>query len=230
MMGRIPRWICSSIGRKQIVATTGLLLVLFVIGHLAGNLIIFLGPGPFNKYAAKLADLRPWLYIIEFSLLAVFIVHMWITVQLAIENRMARPVRYEVSRSIGKRALDTRLMPLTGTVIVAFVIWHLIDFTFTDKEGPLSVLADGQSYGLYGIVYNAFSDPLHSGLYILAMCALGLHLSHGIQSFIQTFGLNHPKYTPTIRKVSNVAAALIALTYSAIPVYVLVKNTLAGSY
>jgi succinate dehydrogenase / fumarate reductase cytochrome b subunit len=228
MICLFPRCIKSSIGKKQVVATTGLFLVLFVVGHLAGNLIMYLGPGAFNKYAAKLADLRPWLYIIEVGLLLIFIVHMWLTALLVIENRMARPVEYTVSKSVGKRALDTRIMPYTGTIIVAFVIWHLIDFTFVDKQGPLSVLADGQSYGLYGVVYNAFSDPTHSLLYIIAMAALGFHLSHGIQSFIQTFGFNHPKYTPTVRRASNIVAALIALTFSSIPVYVLVKNALAG--
>ena len=228
MIRPFPKLIKSSIGKKQMVATTGLFLVLFVVGHLAGNLVMYLGPGPFNKYAAKLADLRPWLYIIEVGLLVVFVVHMWLTILLAIENRLARPVGYEVSLAVGKRALDTRLLPVTGTIIVLFVIWHIVDFTFQDKEGPLSVLADGQSYGLYGIVYNVFSDPLHSTLYIIAMGALGLHLSHGIQSFIQTFGLNHPKYTPAIRKASNIVAGLIALTFSSIPVYVLIKNALAN--
>ncbi len=224
MICPFPKLIKSSIGKKQMVATTGLLLVLFVIGHLAGNLVMYLGPGSFNKYAAKLMDLRPWLYIIEGGLLAVFIVHMWLTILLAVENRLARPVGYEISRAVGKRALDTKLLPWTGTIVVLFVIWHLVDFTFQDKEGPLSVHSDGQSYGLYGIVYNAFCDPLHSVLYIIAMAALGLHLSHGIQSFIQTFGLNHPKYTPAIRKASNIVAGLIALTFSSLPVYVLVKE------
>ncbi len=92
----LPRCIKSSIGKKQVVATTGLMLVLFIIGHLAGNLIMYLGPGPFNKYAAKLADLRPWLYAIEVGLLVVFIIHMWLTITLVIENKIARPVGYEV--------------------------------------------------------------------------------------------------------------------------------------
>ncbi len=218
----------SSIGKKQIVATTGLALILFVIGHLAGNLIIYLGPEAFNKYAAKLAGLRPWLYIIESGLLAVFVIHMWFTALIVIENRMARPIGYAVSKSVGKRALDTRLMPYTGTIILAFVIWHLIDFTFVDKEGPLSVLVDGRSYGLYGVVYNAFSDPMHSILYIIAMAALGFHLSHAMHSFIQTFGFSHPRYTLMIRKASNIMAALITLAFSSIPVYVLVKNALAS--
>jgi len=218
----------SSIGKKQIVAVTGLFLILFVIGHLAGNLIMYLGPEAFNKYAEKLAGLRPWLYIVEIGLLVIFVIHMWFTALIVIENRMARPIGYAVHKSVGKRALDTRLMPYTGTILLAFVIWHIIDFTFVDKEGPLSVLADGRSYGLYGVVYNAFSDPLHSILYIIAMAALGLHLSHGIHSFIQTFGFSQPKYALMIRRTSNIVAAVITLAFSSIPVYILVKNALAS--
>ena len=228
MVYSFSKYIKTSIGKKQVVATTGLVLVLFVIGHLAGNLIMFLGPDAFNTYAGKLAGLRPWLYIVECGLLGVFIIHLWITALLVIENYSARPVGYAVRKSVGKRSLATRLMPYTGTVIFAFVIWHLIDFTFADKEGPLSVLADGRSYGLYGVVYNAFSDPIHSALYIIAMMAVGFHLSHGIQSFIQTFGFNHPDYTPMIQKASNSLAVLITLAFSSIPVYVLVKNALAS--
>src|SRR3989338_121586 len=188
----------SSIGKKQIVASTGLLLIFFVIGHLAGNLLIYLGPEVFNHYAEKLEHLRPGLNIVEFGLLAVFVIHLWLTAVIVIENYSARPVGYSVNKPAGDRSLAARLMPYTGTIILAFVIWHLLDFTFIDKEGPRSVLADGKSYAIYGVVYNSFFDLAHSLLYIIAMVALGFHLSHGIQSFAQTFGFNHPKYTPMI--------------------------------
>jgi len=220
-MSLLIRYLKSSIGKKQIVATTGLCLVLFILGHLAGNLFIYFGPEAFNNYAKKLANLRPALYLVEVGLLAIFFIHMWLTAVIVIENYQARPVGYAVKKSVGDRSLATRLMPVTGTIIIAFVIWHLIDFTFSDHHGPLSVLADGRSYGLYGVVYNAFSDPIHSTLYIIAMIALGLHLSHGIQSFIQTFGFNHPKYTPMVQKLSNGVGILVATVFSSIPIYVL---------
>lgn len=203
------------------VAATGLLLVLFVIGHLAGNLFIYLGPEAFNKYAEKLARLRPGLYLIEAGLLAVFFVHLWLTAVIVIENRLARPIGYRIARAVGNRSLATRLMPWTGTVIIAFVIWHLIDFTFSDHGGPLSVLSDGRSYGLYGVVYNAFADPVHSALYIIAMIALGFHLSHGIQSFVQTFGFARPEHTPVVQRLSNGLGVFVAAAFSSIPVYVM---------
>lgn len=214
----------SSIGKKQVVAVTGLVLIGFVIVHLAGNLFLYLGPEAFNGYAKKLAGLRPGLYLLEAGLLVLFLTHLWLTALLVVENLRARPLRCRLVRSSGENSVGARLMPLTGTVIVIFILWHLRDFTFTDQHGPRSVLSDGQSHGLYGIVYNSFKDPVHSLLYVIAMTALGFHLSHGIQSFVQTLGFNHPRYTPAIQKISNALGFLIALTYSSIPVYVLMHR------
>ncbi len=208
----------SSIEKKQIVATTGLILIGFVAGHLAGNLFIYLGPEAFNGYAKKLAGLRPGLYLVEAVLSVLLIIHLWLTSLLAAENFKARPVRYRVAKDAGDRSLAARLMPLTGTVIILFVIWHLKDFTFSDHHGARSILSDGQSYGLYGVVYNSFLDPLHCLLYVLAMVAVGFHLTHGIQSFVQTFGFYHPKYTPVVRTISKALGLLVAVAYSSIPV------------
>jgi succinate dehydrogenase / fumarate reductase cytochrome b subunit len=207
----------SSVDKKQIVAVTGILLTVFVLGHLAGNLFIYLGPEAFNGYAQKLAGLRPGLYLVESVLLVVFLIHLSLTALLVLENRQARPIPYRQWQMIGEQSFAARLMPWTGTIIAAFVVWHLLDFTLTDHHGPRSVLSDGESYGLYGVVYNSFANPWHSALYILAMAALGFHLSHGIQSFAQTLGFHHPRYTPLIRRMSNGLGLLIALAYSSVP-------------
>ena len=211
----------SSIGRKQIVATTGLLLILFIISHLAGNLLILLGPEVYNGYAQKLAGLRPGLYLVEIALAGVFIIHIYFTALLVLENIAARSQRYNVYNPKGERSLAARLMPYTGTYLLAFIIWHLIDFTFVDKHGPRSFLPDGKSYELYGIVYNSFADPGHSILYIVAMLALGFHLGHGVASFMQTFGFNHPVYAPRIKRFSYLFASVITFGYCLIPLYVM---------
>src|SRR3989338_3288779 len=125
-MDSFTAYVKSSIGKKQIVASTGLLLILFVIGHLAGNLLIYLGPEAFNAYAQKLKHLRPGLYIVEFGLLAVFVIHMWLTAVLVIENYSARPVGYAVNKPVGGRSWAAPLMPYTGTLIPPFVVLHLI--------------------------------------------------------------------------------------------------------
>ena len=213
----------SSIGKKQTVAATGLVLILFVIGHLAGNLFIYFGPEAYNHYAKKLAGLRPGLYLVEFFLLIIFAIHLFVTALLVLENIKARPIRYLSYTPSPERSLAAKLMPYTGTIILAFIIWHLLDFTFADQHGPRSILSDGQSYGLYGVVYNSFLNPAHSALYILAMMCVGFHLAHGVQSFFQTFGFNHPVYFPWIKRISNAFGVLIALGYSLIPIYVLFR-------
>ena len=216
----------TSIGKKQIVAVTGLCLIGFVIGHLAGNLLVYLGPAAYNGYAHKLAGLRPGLYLVEMALLGIFLVHMYVTALLVLENMAARPQRYQVEAEKGKRSWATRLMPYTGSIILAFVIWHLLDFTFVDHNGPRSILSDGKSYELYGVLYNAFLNPVHSLLYIIAMIAVGLHLSHGVESFTQTFGFRHPVYAPLVKKFSDIFAIFVTVGFSGIPVYVLVRNFL----
>lgn len=220
----IEKYLNSSIGRKQIVAATGLLLILFVIGHLAGNLILYLGPEAYNNYAKKLAGLRPFLYFIESGLAAVFVVHMYVTALLVFDNIQARGQGYRIYAAVGERSLATRLMPYTGTLILAFVIWHLMDFTFVDREGPRS-LVNGVSLGLYGVVYNSFSDLWHSIFYVLAMFCLGFHLTHGIQSFFQTFGFSNEKNSVAIQKTSDALGFLIALGYSTLPVFIFFNST-----
>lgn len=213
----------SSIGRKQIVAVTGLLMIGFLIGHLAGNLLIYLGPETFNAYAKKLTGLRPALYIVEAGLAGFVLVHLFLSATLFLENRKSRPVAYQTQKTKGKKSLATRLMPYTGTIIIAFIIWHLIDFTFADKYGDRSILPDGKSYGLYGVVFNAFADPIHSLLYILAVCSLGLHLDHGVQSVIQTFGFHNAKYTPMVKKFSCIFSWSVVMGYCSIPIYIFIK-------
>jgi succinate dehydrogenase / fumarate reductase, cytochrome b subunit len=209
----------SSITKKQIVALTGLMLIVFVIAHLAGNLFIYGGAQAFNAYADKLDHLRPLLNVGEYTLLAVFLIHIWFTGLLIGDNIKARGGfnRYAVEKPVGNRSIATKLMPYTGTYILLFVVWHLFDFTFTDHLGARAYIG-GTNYGLYGIVVNAFKDPVHSLLYIVAMCCLGLHLAHGTESTVQTFGLNNTKF---IQKASRYFAAAMVIGYSSIPVYVM---------
>lgn len=214
----------SSIGKKQIVAVTGLLLILFLIGHLAGNLFIFTGPEAFNGYAKKLAGLRPGLLAIEFGLLGVFLIHAVTTILLVLENiKASGGSRYAVANTRGQRSWATKVRVMTGVFLLVFVVWHLLDFTFSDHHGPRSLLK-GESLGLYGVVYSSFLNPLHSALYIIAMGCLGFHLAHGVQSFMQTFGFSHPKHTPIVHLVSNVFAFLIAAGLSSIPIYVMIRG------
>ena len=210
----------SSIGRKQIVAVTGLLLIGYLIIHLAGNFLLYFGPELFNKYAETLGSLRPGLTFIEIGLLLVFISHIYVTSTLVLENIRARSTDYTVKRNQGERSWATRLMPFTGTFLLAFVIWHIYDFSLVDKHGVRSFMY-GKSYGLYGIVYNSFVNPMHSTMYIIAMFCLGFHLWHGVESFMQTFGWNDAKRMYTVRTISQWFAAAMTLGFSSIPVYIM---------
>ena len=221
-MNQVTHYLNSSIGRKQIVAATGLILILFVTGHLAGNLFIYGGEDAFNGYAKKMASLRPALNFVEAGLLFIFIVHMWVTTLLVLDNIKARGTQgYSKEKAVGNRSWATRLMPYTGTAILVFVIFHLLDFTFVDHHGPRSILSDGKSYGLYGVVLNSFNDVLHSALYILAVICVGLHLSHGVESFFQTFGLNDSKCSACIKTFSHFFALVVTVGYCSIPIFVL---------
>lgn len=218
-------FLSSSVGRKQFVAATGLCLILFVVVHLAGNLLLFAGPDVFNAYAHKLASLRPALFVVEAGLLVIFVSHLAVTVLLVVENSKARgKTRYDVQRSQGERSLATRLMPWTGGIILAFVIWHLLDFTFTDPDGPRGVMPNEVHRGLYGVVFNSFLNPLNSLFYIVAMVAVGLHLSHGVQSFVQTFGFSGLAPSPKLKVACQGFGLLVGLVYSCIPIYVMVVN------
>lgn len=210
----------SSITKKKIVATTGLMLIIYIIAHLAGNLWIYAGPEAFNDYGEHLAAFGPLLWAAEIGLLAVFFVHIWFTAQVVLENIKARGGlnRYAVQKDKGNISLAVRLMPYTGTYIFVFVVWHLFDFKYADVAYRY---INGQNYGLYGVVVNAFKDPTHSALYIFAMCCLGLHLAHGTQSFMQTFGANDLKYAKAFKSISAWFALLIVVGYSSIPIYVL---------
>lgn len=210
----------SSIAKKQTVAITGFLLVLFIITHLGGNLFIYAGPYVFNSYAHKLHSLGPLLLIPRTILFTIFMVHMYVIHILVIQNIKARGgfKRYAIDQATGKRTLGERFILWSGIYILIFVVFHIIDFARADQQGPRTFI-HGTSMGLYGLVYNAFKDPVHGFLYIVAVCFLGLHLSHGVQSIIQTCGFR-PRWAHIFQKCSDYFAWSMVFGYSSIPIYV----------
>src|SRR5690554_3259413 len=182
-------FLTRSIGKKQVVALTGAALVVFIIFHLAGNLLVLGGRDLFNAYASRLGALGPLLWVARVALLAVFVTHIVFTVMLYLENRRARGVRYEVFKSKGADRFTTATMIYTGLLVLTFIFLHLYDFSLTDREGPKSVIeAAGttESQGLFGLVWNRFLNIPRSIFYILAVTPVGMHLSHGIHSSFQT--------------------------------------------
>ncbi len=211
----------SSVGRKLIVAVTGVVLLGFVIAHMLGNLQVFLGPEALNGYARKLADLGALLWLARAVLIVAALAHVVLTLQLAAENRAARPVRYAVSASVQGRT-SARSMAVTGCMLLLFVLYHLAHFTWGLAHPQFSGHLDAQGRAdVYRAVVESFRVPLIAGLYVAAMLLLGLHVWHGASSFFQSLGVNHPRWNPLLRGVGPALAVILVAGNCSMPVAVL---------
>lgn len=220
----IAKYLKSSIGRKQIVAVSGLFLMLFLIFHLSINLGIYLGPNTYNMLARRIEQFGPLLMVAELGLTLLFLIHIFFTFLVVKDARRARKIGYSVRSSSPQRSLSTRLMPLTGTVILVFIISHLLDFKFIDVNNTLMAVVEEHNLGIYGVVVNSFRNPFTSTWYMIAMIAIGSHLSHAIDSVIQTFGFNGGDTHRRMHSFSVIAGTLVALLFGSIPLYVLLTH------
>jgi succinate dehydrogenase / fumarate reductase cytochrome b subunit len=202
----------TSIGKKIMMAVTGLSFLGFLAGHLAGNLTIYGGADAFNGYAEHLHALGPLLAVAEFGLLGLFLIHVLFGLILFWQNFQARPARYAVNRNPGGKTIGSATMPYTGVLILLFIIFHLSNFSrfFVDQGGTT----------IYQIVSTSFQNPVYVGLYVLAMLVVALHVSHGFWSLFQTFGLNHPKYMPAISVTGLVVSVVFGLGFGFLPIYI----------
>lgn len=219
-MFRLIRLFRTSIGRKLVVAATGTLLLGFLLAHMAGNLVILQGPDALNAYAAWMQG-HPLLWGFRAFLLALFTIHILTAVRLARDNRAARPVRYR--RRTGLKGLvPARFMLLSGILVLAFLIFHLLHLTARVAGPDLSGLVDHQGrIDVYAGVVASFSDPLLAGLYLGALLLLGLHLLHAVESLFQTFGFNHESYEALIRILAPAVTLLIVAGFATVPLLVL---------
>ncbi len=213
---RAPNFWQSTNGKKAVMAVTGAILFLFVIGHLLGNLQIFDGPARLNAYGHFLKDLGELLWIVRIVLIVAVVLHIVATVQLALRNRKARPVGYSVKKSVNSSYAD-RTMYWSGPIVLAFVIFHLLQFT-AGYIHPESQFIDGD---VYHNVVAGFQVWWVSVWYIFSMILLGFHLRHGLWSMFQSVGLNHPRHTPVLQRAALWLAILITVGYISIPVSVL---------
>ena len=206
----------------MIVAMSGIILILFVIGHLLGNLQIFLGPDWINGYAEHLRELGPFLWVIRAFLFVTVLVHIYYTVRLAIENRRARPERYRRKETV-KATLASRSMVMSGLILLALIIYHLLHLTVRTTDPRFLTLPKDPlgHYDVYSMMVLGFLNPLVSGFYIVGMFLLALHLSHGSSSFFQSLGLNNQKLTPRLAFAGRVFAWCLFIGYSSIPAAVL---------
>ncbi len=204
------------------MALTGLALFLFVVGHLIGNLQVFLGPDSLNSYAAFLKANPKFLWAARIGLLVVFLVHMYLAWALSRENKKARPVQYYDKDAV-TASLSSRTMGITGSVILVFVIFHLMHYTLFLINPEYKSLQDAHNrHDVYTMLIFGFSHWQISLGYLLAVGLLSFHLSHGLQSMFQSLGFKDRNYEAKIKLFSKVAAILLFLGYASIPIAVMV--------
>jgi len=207
----------SSVGQKLVIGITGFLLFLYLLIHIAGNLIVFLGPAAFNRYAYVMEYGNPLLPAIELGLLLVVLIHIYKTVRILIGIQEKRPVNYDMKKRAGKPSRKTfasSTMIASGLLLLVFLLIHVKAFRFSPEyEWP----AGGRD--LYRQELEALQNPLVVGFYLLAMAAVGSHLWHGIASSLQSLGFDHPVWTPRILGAAKLIAFLIAGSFMVIAVW-----------
>jgi succinate dehydrogenase / fumarate reductase cytochrome b subunit len=211
----------SSIGKKYVVAITALLLILYVLGHLAGNLQIYLGQDRINSYAKFLHDLGPILWAVRVILLAAFVIHIVATIQLAQENRLAKPQKYAVA-GYQRSTMASRTMIVSGLIVLCFVIYHLLQFTLQVTDPEFREVHDSIGrHDVYRMLILGFRHPLVSLFYVIALFLLTTHLSHGFASVIQTLGINNRKVANLVSTGGQILAWVVFAGYISIPVTIL---------
>jgi succinate dehydrogenase cytochrome b subunit len=217
----------SSVGRKALMAVTGIILVGYVVIHMLGNLQVFLGPKALDNYAHSLKSMPALLWTARTILLIAFVAHISLGIKLYTENQAARPVAY-VRYEHEQANIASRTMLLSGLVILAFVIYHLLHFTLgvVQPQFFASPQPDDPAYRphVYAMVVNSFNNPAVSAAYIVAQIFLGLHLYHAVPSLFQSLGLNHPKYNRVINALGPVVSVVVMVGNISIPLYCLYRG------
>ncbi len=214
----------STIGKKAIMAVTGLLLVGFVIVHMLGNLQVFIGSDKMNGYAAFLKSTGELLWVARLGLFVALVLHVWMAWQLTQMMRRARPVDYETRRP-QVSTVASRTMRWGGVLLLAFIVFHILHFTtgtiFFAASSPDAQYRAFSHTDVYGNIISAFRTPWVVAVYVVSMLFLMLHLFHGAWSSVRTLGLTKPSNHPLERRVATVVAVAVWLGFSVIPVAVL---------
>lgn len=225
MAAAVNHYFGSSIGRKQLVAVTGLLLCGFLVSHLAGNFLLVVGPDAFNLYAYKLFSLGGLLYVIEGVLALIFLMHLGLAIKLNIENVQARggAKRYAVKRNTGRgTTFMSQTMPWTGLILLIFTILHLKNLKFGTHY---TTVVDGvEMRDLSRTTFEYFQSLTAVIWYVFAMTAAALHTAHGFSSAFQSMGWNHGKYFKNVKRVGYLYAVVVAGGFAGLAIYCHMKG------
>jgi succinate dehydrogenase / fumarate reductase cytochrome b subunit len=206
----------TTIGKKAIIAVTGLVLFGFAIGHMAGHLQVFLGPDVYNGYAHLLKSSAAVLWGVRLLLIASVALHIWASFSLVALSSAARPVGYRQKQDVAT-TYAARTMKYSGPIVLAFLVYHIAHFTAPGIAMGNYVHDPEDAYSNY---VNAFHVPWVTATYVIAVSLLGVHLSHGAWSFMQTLGFNHPKYNEKRNAIAKGFALFVTLGFILVPLAV----------
>jgi succinate dehydrogenase / fumarate reductase, cytochrome b subunit len=217
-----PRFFFStSIGTKMLIGATGLMLIVYLILHLLGNLLIFLGPATFNAYAHLLIS-NPLVVPVEIGLAAVFFIHVYKALTNWWANRQARPVGYYKRQWGGKpsrKTIASSTMIFSGIIIFAFIVIHLLQFRF-GAEYEFHTATGEEIRDIYRLEMEVFGNIVNVVFYVFAMVVIGFHLWHGFWSGFQSLGASHSRFTPAVITAGKVLAFIIAGGFVFIPIWI----------
>ena len=204
----------TTVGKKFVMAITGIALVGFVIAHMAGNLQFFEGKEKINHYAESLRALPALLWGARIGLLVAVALHIWSSIQLALLQKAARPAGYARKRSVGS-SYASRTMYWSGPIVGLFIVYHLLHMTLGVVHPNFVEL------NAYDNLVNGFSNPIVSVFYVVAVGLLMMHLYHGVWSLFQTLGFSHPRWTPKLKVMAKLLSIVIFIGFASIPLAVL---------
>lgn len=208
----------STIGRKEVVAVTGLGMALFVLSHMLGNMLILVSPQAYNEYGHAIVS-NPLLIVAESGLVLLFLFHVLMAMLLTVRNMVAKGTRYAISASGDKAtACTAKTMWMQGLLIFVFVVLHLATFKY--GQHYTVNYGKGDIRDLHKLIVEVFLQPGYVVWYVIALIALGMHLSHGVSSLFQTLGVNHPKYNCAIKIIGRIYAFVVLVGFLSQPIYV----------
>jgi succinate dehydrogenase / fumarate reductase cytochrome b subunit len=210
-LGKTARFYQTTIGKKAVMAITGLILFGFVVSHLLGNLQFYLGRETMNHYAEALRSMPALLWAARAGLLVAVILHITASVQLSAQNNAARPAGYVKKKAV-QASLASRTMMWSGPIVLVFIIFHLLHLTWGTVHPSFQELRP------YENMMTGFKVIPVAIFYVVAVCLLGLHLYHGVWSMFQSMGINHPRYTPLLKKFAAYASILLVLGFISFPI------------
>lgn len=221
-MARPGNALNSSIGAKAVMAVTGVLLVLFVLGHMVGNLQVFSGPEKLNTYAALLQGLGGGLWIIRIVLLVVLVAHVRSAMLVVQRTRAARPVQYQARQDL-VTSFAARTMLATGLIVLLFVVYHILHLTTgtIDPAGAYGRLDAEGRHDVYAMVVAGFQHVPTTAVYVIAQLVLALHLSHGVSSLMQTLGLRNERNAAKVKLIGPLVSAIVLVGNLSIPLAIL---------